>query len=90
MSMEYEIGILLAYGFGIVLLYIVGYLLLAPLKVIFKLILNSFLGGIAVVIINLLGEFLSLHIPLNMITAIITGFLGIPGVILLLFIDKIF
>lgn len=90
MSMEFEIGILLAYGFGIVLLYIVGYLLLAPLKVIFKLILNSILGGVFVVIINFLGDFLTIHIPLNAITAIITGFLGIPGVILLLLIDKIF
>ena len=90
MSMEYEIGILLAYGFGIVLLYVVGYLLLAPLKVIFKLIVNSLLGGAAVLIINFLGDFVSIHIPLNAITAIITGFLGIPGVILLMLIDKIF
>ena len=90
MSMEYEIGVLLAYGFGIVLLYVVGYLLLAPLKVIFKLFLNSILGGVCILIINFLGNFLAVHIPLNAITAIITGFLGIPGVILILLIDKIF
>ena len=90
MSMEYEIGILLAYGFGIVLLYLAGYLFLAPLKVIFKLFLNSILGGICIFVINFLGDFITIHIPLNAITAIITGFLGIPGVILILLIDKIF
>ncbi len=90
MPMEYEIGILLAYGFGIVLLYLAGYLLLAPLRFVGKCILNSLLGGLVLVIINFLGDFISVHIPLNLITAIITGFLGIPGVIFLVIIDKIF
>lgn len=88
MSIQYEVGILLAYGFGIVLLYIAGYLLLAPLRVIFKLIMNSLIGGVTLLIINFLGGFASIHIPLNLISALITGFLGIPGVILLLLADK--
>ncbi len=89
MSMEYEIGLILAYGFGIAIIYLAGYLLLAPMKVIGKLVLNSLAGGAALVLINFLGSFLSFHLPLNFFSAIITGFLGVPGVALLFILEKI-
>ena len=88
MGMEYEIGLILAYGFGIALLYLLGYLLLAPLKVIGKLAVNSLIGGAALVIINFLGSFLNFHLPLNFFSAIIAGFLGVPGVALLFLLEK--
>ena len=88
MGMEYEIGLILAYGFGIALLYLLGYLLLAPLKVIGKLAVNSLIGGAALVIINFLGGFLNFHLPLNFFSAIIAGFLGVPGVALLFLLEK--
>ena len=57
MGMEYEVGLILAYGFGIALLYLLGYLLMAPLKVIGRFIANSVLGGAALAVINFLGGF---------------------------------
>jgi len=89
MSMEYEIGLILAYGFGIAIIYLAGYLLLAPMKVIGKLVLNSLAGGAALVLINFLGSFLSFPLPLNFFSTIITGFLGVPGVALLFILEKI-
>lgn len=88
MGMEYEVGLILAYGFGIALLYLVGYLFLAPLKVVGKLAVNSVLGGAALLIINFLGNFFDFHLPLNFFSAIIVGFLGVPGVGLLFLLEK--
>ena len=86
MEMSMEIGILIAYAFGIFVLYVVGYLFLVPIKVLLRLLLNSILGGIFLLVFNLIGEFWQMHIPLNPISAIIVGILGLPGVILLLLI----
>ncbi|WP_027399706.1 pro-sigmaK processing inhibitor BofA family protein [Anaerovorax odorimutans] len=85
MDMSLEIGILIAYAFGIFALYIIGYLFLVPLKILLKLIINSILGGIFIVIVNLAGQCWDLHIPLNLLSAVIVGILGIPGALLLMF-----
>lgn len=87
MAMGTEIGIMLAYGFGILALYIVGYLLLVPLKFMLKLIGNSILGGLLIILINLLGGGLGITIPLNFLTALLVGVLGIPGAVLLIFLS---
>ena len=44
---------------------------------------NSILGGIIIVVINLVGGMFSFHIGLNYITVIVIGILGVPGAILL-------
>lgn len=49
---------------------IFGKILISPLKMILKLIINSILGGILIVIINSVGAAFSLHIGLNIVTAI--------------------
>lgn len=77
------------YGIGLLLLYILGMILVWPLKKILKLIFNGILGGIALLIFNFIGGFFSLHIAINPLNAIIVGFLGVPGVILLLILQII-
>lgn len=79
MDINMEIGILLAYAFGILALYIVGYLLLAPVKFLFKLVINSILGGVLLLLINWVGSFWDFQIPLSLISAVCVGALGIPG-----------
>ncbi|MDO4481568.1 MAG: pro-sigmaK processing inhibitor BofA family protein [Bacillota bacterium] len=88
MGIEYEAGLILAYGLGIALLYLLGYLLMTPIKAAGKLAVNSMLGGCALVVINFLGNFLGFHLPLNFFSAIIAGFLGVPGVALLFLLEK--
>ena len=84
-----SIGTLLAFIFGLFLLYIIGLLLVIPIKIILKLIVNGILGGILLLLFNLVGGLIGLSIVINPITAIIVGFLGIPGVILLLILNQI-
>ena len=47
-----------------------GKMLILPIKVIIKLILNSLFGGLIIVAINLIGAAFNLHIGLNIFTAI--------------------
>ena len=75
---------ILAYVLGLFLLYIIGMILVIPIKVIMKLVINGVIGGVLLFIFNLVGGLFGLGIALNPLNAIIVGFLGIPGVILLL------
>lgn len=47
-----------------------GKMLILPIKIIIKLILNSLVGGLIIVLINWLGAAFNLHIGLNIFTAI--------------------
>lgn len=64
-------------------LFLLGRIFIIPLKSILKLIGNSVLGGILICVVNLIGGIFNFHIGLNIGTALITGILGVPGVILL-------
>lgn len=89
MSMSAEVGILLAYAFGILLLYVVGYLFLVPIKFLLRLVINSVLGGVAILAINWIGAFFDFHIAFNWISAAMVGILGIPGLLLWLLLSWI-
>ena len=45
---------ILAFVFGLFLLYLIGMLLVIPIKIVLKLIVNGFLGGILLLIVNLI------------------------------------
>lgn len=83
------IKIILSYAFGLILLYLIGMLLVVPIKMLIKLVWNGILGGILLFIVNLIGNFIGISLTINPITALIAGFLGIPGVILLLILQSI-
>ena len=59
-------------------LWVIGKIFSVPIKAIFKLILNSILGGLLIFIINLVGTGFGFHIGLNILTALLVGILGIP------------
>lgn len=73
----------------IVFLFLFGRIFILPLKSIFKLILNSVLGGALIYIINLIGGAWGFSIGLNFFTSIFVGILGIPGAILLIILQLI-
>ena len=83
------VKIILSYAFGLILLYLIGMLLVVPIKMLIKLVWNGILGGILLFIVNLIGNFIGISLVINPITALIAGFLGIPGVILLLILQNI-
>lgn len=89
MSMANEAGILLAYAIGMFGLFVVVCMFIVPLKYAVRFLISSLLGGIAIVVINLAGAAVGIHISLNCLTAAATGVLGVPGVLMLLFFQNI-
>jgi len=83
MDMTLEIGIFLAYACSFFVIIFFGKLLKAPIKVIGKVAFNGLLGFIAIIIINAISFKFGFCIPLNFLTAIFVGILGLPGLILL-------
>lgn len=67
-------------------IFIFGRIFIVPIKKIFKLVLNSILGGVVIFIINLIGANFGFHIGLNFFTSILIGLLGLPGVVCLIII----
>lgn len=62
---------LITYLACICFIFIFGRIFIVPLKKIFKLVLNSALGGITIFIINLIGANFGFHLGLNFITSIV-------------------
>lgn len=67
---------------GVGILFVVLKLLALPMKLIIKLVINGIVGGILIFVVNLIGTNFGFMIDLNWITALIVGFLGVPGVII--------
>ena len=76
--------VLFAVAFLVFLVYLVCRILLKPLKLALKLVVNSMFGLLLLWGFNFIGAFLSIVIPINLVTILIAGFLGIPGLILLI------
>ncbi|MBZ9609822.1 pro-sigmaK processing inhibitor BofA family protein [Clostridium estertheticum] len=69
---------------GIVGMLIVVKLFSWPLKILVKLILNCVFGVLLLLLANFLGKYVGITIPINAVTSLIAGFLGVPGVIFLI------
>ena len=83
MGLGIDFSIVLFFGLGLVLLYLTGWLLLAPLRFIMKFIVSGLLGALFLVIINLVGGIFNVTIAINPLSALIAGYFGLPGIILL-------
>jgi inhibitor of the pro-sigma K processing machinery len=83
-GMNNNLFILLAWIAGIIIVFAFGKALKVPLKFAVKLLINGIIGGIVILLINLIGQYFDFHISLNIFSALIVGTLGLPGVILLI------
>lgn len=68
----------LPFVIGVLVLFIILKILSMPMKLIIKFLINALIGGVVLYVLNLFG----VGIVINWITALIVGFLGIPGVII--------
>lgn len=84
---QIDVFSILAIFLAIGAVYIIGVLLVLPIKIVVKLIINGIIGAIALFVINIFGGLVGITIGINPITALMAGFLGIPGIILLLFLQ---
>lgn len=78
--MEY-IGYFLLAILGLI---VISKIFMWPLKILIKLIANAILGVVILLLVNFIGSYFNFYIGINAITALIAGFLGVPGVIFLI------
>ena len=71
--------LVLSFAIGLVLLCLIGYLLLVPMRFMWRLLAGGVMGALALGLINLLGGLLGFTVQINPFTAMAVGFLGLPG-----------
>ena len=59
-----------------------------PLKILGKLVVNGALGVLLLLLVNFVGQYVGITMPINAARALIAGFFGVPGVIFLIIFDK--
>ena len=82
--MGLQIGVLLTYAGAIIMIFIIGKIFLWPIKMILKLIASGLIAGFCILLINTLFAGAGIFIPLNPVTALTAGVLGVPGLVMLL------
>ena len=70
--------------FGLFILYVLSRVLCRPIKAGFRLIIHLILGGGIIALYNYFGVSLNLTVGLNMISSLLVGIMGIPGLLMLI------
>lgn len=73
---------ILAFGIGLILMGLVGYLLLIPMRFLWRMAAGAVLGAVALFIINFFGALIGFSVAVNPFTALTVGLLGLPGALL--------
>lgn len=73
-----------SFAVGLALICLTGYLLLVPMRFLWRLLAGGVLGALALMLVNLAGALFGLSISVNPFTAMAVGFLGLPGAALVI------
>lgn len=75
---------LLALAVPVVLALLLIKIILKPMKLITKLLINTGFGFLCLFLLNLMSDFTGVVFELNFVTSAVVGVLGLPGIVLLL------
>ena len=81
---------LVGFSLGILIVCVTLRVLFAPVKVIFKVVLNSIIGAVVLVILNRIFSHTGVFIGVNPVSSLTVGILGVPGLVLLLILQAVF
>ena len=68
---------------AVVAVFIILKILAWPIKKIIKILINIGIGAVLLFIVNYIGGNFGFNIPINWVSALVVGILGIPGVVIL-------
>ena len=71
--------LVLSFAIGLALLCLIGYLLLVPMRFMWRLVAGGVMGALALWAVNLIGALVGFSVAINPFTAMSVGFLGLPG-----------
>jgi inhibitor of the pro-sigma K processing machinery len=87
MSMP-DLNVVLAVIFGLIVLYLVARMLVAPARLALRLVMSACIGAAALFLFNLAGGLFGLSIGINLATTVIVGYMGLPGLIMLVLLQR--
>ena len=73
-----------SFAVGLALICLTGYLLLVPMKFLWRLLAGGVLGELTLMLVNLVGGLFGFQVAVNPFTAMAVGFLGLPGAVLVI------
>lgn len=62
----------------------IGFLILKSMKLVFKLLFNTLIGGLILALFNVFGSIFGLTLQVTPLSVLTVGFLGVPGIVILL------
>ncbi len=69
---------------GVVIFMVVSRSLTKPIRWIWYSLVYTAVGAVVLFLLNLAGEWINFRIPVNPVTSLITGLLGLPGLVCLI------
>ena len=78
------INLVMAALFFLVIVIILAQVITKPIKLLWKLLINSVIGLFLLMLVNYIVQSYDFGLPINIITVLVAGFLGIPGLLLLI------
>jgi len=76
--------LVLSFALGLILLYLIGWLLLIPMRFLWRMLAGGLLGGFLLWVVSQFGFLFGYSIAVNPFTALTVGVLGVPGVALVI------
>lgn len=84
-----DLTVVLAYTVGLIVAYFLLRLLWGPAKLLLRIAYALAIGTAAIGLINLVGGLAQFHIPFNAVSVLSAGFLGVPGIVLVIMLKNL-
>lgn len=80
-----ELNLIVAIAFGLLVVYVLFRIMARPIGLALFLCYRSAMGLIILLMFNVFASRIDLQLPVNPVTALLTGVLGLPGIALSVF-----
>ncbi|NLZ93765.1 MAG: pro-sigmaK processing inhibitor BofA [Firmicutes bacterium] len=85
---QLELNTVVAAIFALFALYYLLKMLAAPARFLLRVLLTGAMGAVIILVFNLVGGLFQINIGVNAITALLVGYMGLPGLALLVAVQK--
>ena len=84
------ISVLLILAAAVLSVVILIKILAAPVRLVFKLLLNALCGFLLLIVVNIISGFFDFSVEINLVNTLSAGCFGIPGALLLVILNFLF
>ena len=84
------ISVLLVLAAAVLSVVILVKILAAPVRLVFKLLLNALCGFLLLIVVNIISGFFDFSVEINLLNTLIAGCFCIPGALLLVILNFLF